>query len=274
MLAAPVFADADDPRGRAARLSYARSNVLLQPSGESQWCQALTNYVVTTGDRIYAGADSRAELEIGSSVVRISQATDLTVVNLSDRSLQVGLGQGSMRVTVFVLSPDNQVEIDTPNGSLTVLSPGSYRVDVDPAAGSTLVSVNSGSLQVNATGAAQTVSSGVAVQLVGTAPVQVLSVPLPGKDDFDEWCARRDQRIRVFASARYVNAYIPGVEDLDSYGRWEVAVDYGPVWYPADMPVVGCLTAMVIGCGWILGGGLGSRMRRGVSARFIMAAGR
>src|ERR1700722_594106 len=194
LLAAPIFADADTPPGRAARLSYARSNVLLQPSGESQWYQALSWSPLATGSipSPTAARSWRLVLPLcGYLNPQILRSSTFLI-----GSCKSVWGQGSMRLTVFVLSPDNQVEIDTPNGSLTVLRPGSYRVDVDPAAGSTLVSVNSGSLQVNATGAAQTVSSGVAVQLVGTAPVQVLSVPLPGKDDFDEWCTRRDQRIR------------------------------------------------------------------------------
>jgi hypothetical protein len=126
---------------------------------------------------------------------------------------QLGLGQGSIRRTVFVVSPDNQVEIDTPNGSLSILSPGSYRVGADPNAGSTLVRVNSSSLQVNATGVTQTVGSGAAVELRVAVPVQILSMSLPAEDEFDQWC---DLRFRGFAASSYVNLYIPGVEDLDS----------------------------------------------------------
>ncbi len=90
------------------------------------------NSVVTTGDRLYTDQGSRAELEVGPFAIHMSQATDLSIVNLDGRILQFGLTQGSIRVTVFDLPPQNSVEIDTQNGSLTVLGPGWYRVDSDP----------------------------------------------------------------------------------------------------------------------------------------------
>ncbi len=237
LLAAPAWADAGDPPGRVARVSYARGSVLLQPSGETEWTQASRNYVVTTGDRLYTDIDSRAELEVGLFVVRMWQTTDLTVTNLDDRVMQLGLGQGSIRITVFDLPPGNSVEIDTPNGALSVLQPGFYRVDCDANTGSTTVIVNSGSLEVSGGGVSQTVQAGQAVLLTGTQAIQISWMSLPGEDEFDQWCEERDRRIRSVKSSRYVNAYTPGIEDLDSYGRWEVVTDYGPVWYPADVPV-------------------------------------
>jgi len=209
----------------------------LQPSGETQWTRASTNYVVTTGDRLYTDKDSRAELEVGHFAVRMSQTTDLTIANLDDRILQLSLGQGSIRVTVFDLPPENSVEIDTGNGTLTVLRAGFYRVDVNPDTESTLVSVNSGTLQVSGGGVSQTVDGGQAVQLTGTDPIQISSFVLPNKDEFDEWCEKRDHRIRSFASRQYVNPYIPGVEDLDTFGHWQVTVEYGAVWFPAAVPI-------------------------------------
>ncbi len=234
---APLFAEEGDPPGRVARLSYLNGQVSLQPSGEDQWTDASTNHVVTTGDRLYTDQGSRAELEIGPFALHMQQTTDLTIVNLNDRILQVGLTQGSIRLTVFDLPPENSVEIDTPNGALTVLRPGWYRVDSDPNTSSTLVSVNSGSLQVNGEGVSQTVNARQAVQLTGADPVQITSMSLPNQDEFDEWCAKRDERIRSFAAAQYVNRYIPGVEDLDDHGRWQVTADYGPVWFPAGVAV-------------------------------------
>ena len=61
------------------------------------------NYTITTGDRLYTDRNSRAELEVGPFAVRMSETTDLTVSNLNDQLLQLGLGQGSIRVTAFEL---------------------------------------------------------------------------------------------------------------------------------------------------------------------------
>jgi len=237
LLAVPLLADTIDPPARVARLSYAQGNISLQPAGEDQWTKASTNYTVTTGDRLYTDQYCRAELEVGRIAIRMSETTDLTVTNLNDQLMQIGVGQGSVRVTVFDLPADNSVEIDTPNGALTLLRAGSYRVDVDPDGGSTLVIVNSGSLEVSGAGVSQTVQAGEAVQLTGTEPTQITLVSMPNQDDFDRWCADRDQRIRSFAARQYVNPFIPGVEDLDAYGRWEVVAEYGPVWYPSGVPV-------------------------------------
>src|SRR6266404_3074658 len=76
-----------NPPGRAARLSFVRGSVSLQPSGENQWGQASLNYTVTTGDRLYTDQGSRAELEVGPYAVRMSQTTDLTIANLNDQML-------------------------------------------------------------------------------------------------------------------------------------------------------------------------------------------
>ncbi|HEY6290175.1 MAG TPA: DUF6600 domain-containing protein, partial [Terriglobia bacterium] len=227
--------DQGSPPGRVARLSFTQGNVSFQPSGESQWSTASPNYTVSTGDRLYTDQGARVELEVGPFAVRMSQTTDLTLVNLNDQLMQLGLGQGSVRVTVYELPQSNSVEIDTPNGALTIQQPGSYRVDIDPNQGSTLVSVNGGSLEVTGGGISQPVNSGQAAQLTGTGPIQVNLVALPNPDDFDQWCASRDRRIESYSSRQYVNPYTPGAEDLDQYGQWNTVPQYGPVWYPAGV---------------------------------------
>ena len=59
---------------------------------------------------------------------------------------------------------------------------------------------------------------------------------MPGKDPFDVWSQQRD---RVFLSSdarRYVNPDTVGSEDLDAYGKWSDTLEYGPVWYPSNLP--------------------------------------
>ena len=232
---AALRADEGDPPGRAARLSYTQGNVSLQPSGETDWSQATLNDTLTTGDRLYTDQGARAELEVGPFAVRLSEATDLTLVNLDDQTLQLGIGQGSIRVTIYDLPAGNLVEIATPNGALTITQPGSYRVDTDP--NGTLVSVNQGSLQITGGGANQTLDSGQAAQLTGTDTVQVSLVAIPGQDEFDQWCAGRDGRIESSQSRQYVDPDTPGYEDLDSNGVWSEVPEYGPVWYPSGVSV-------------------------------------
>lgn len=233
---ARLLADAGDPPARVARLSYLKGSVSLQASGLNEWSQATLNYPLTTGDRVYTDQGGQAELEIGSSAVRLSEATDLTVANLSDQLMQLGLGQGTIRVRIYELAPGESVEVDTPNGALSLLQAGDYRVETFPDGNATLVIVNQGSLEVSGDDVSQTVESGQAVKLTGTEPIQVASVQPPNPDDFDQWCRERDRRFESSASAQYVSHDVPGYYDLDNYGRWREDRQYGPVWYPTAVP--------------------------------------
>ncbi len=92
---------ADNPRARVARISYLKGKVSFLPAGQDQWSEATRNFVVTTGDRLYADKEARAELEVGPYTVRLWEATDLTVTNLNDHIMQLGLEQGTIRVSVY-----------------------------------------------------------------------------------------------------------------------------------------------------------------------------
>jgi hypothetical protein len=227
----------ENPPARAARISYLRGDVSFLPSGQNQWTEAALNFTVTTGDRIYADRDARAELEIGPYTIRLSSETDLTVTNLNDNIMQLGLNQGTLRVTVFRFQPGDNIEIDTPNGALTLLDQGTYRVDTDANGGGSVVLVNSGSLEINGGGVSRRVLAGEAVQLTGQGPVEVDSISLPSPDSFDEWSLERDQHLNSSASAQYVSPSTPGYDDLDDFGRWQQTADYGPIWFPVGVPV-------------------------------------
>lgn len=230
----PCFAD-DNPPARAARISYLKGRVSFQPAGQDQWSEATLNFTVTTGDRLYTDKGGRAELEVGPYTVRLAEQTDLIVTNLNDQIMQLGLEQGTLRLSVYELSSENTVEVDTPHAALSVLAPGTYRADAEPYAKRTLVSVNSGSLEISAEGLSQTLQAGEAVELTGESSMQVASVPMPSLDSFDRWSEQRDARLSASASAKYVSRGIAGYDDLDDYGRWEVVAEYGPVWHPTGL---------------------------------------
>jgi hypothetical protein len=237
LLSTALFADAGDPPARVARLSFIKGAVSLQPSGVNDWSQATLNYPLTTGDRIYTDQSSQAELEVGSAAVRASATTDLTVANLNDQFMQLGLGQGTIRVRVFDLPTGDSVEVDTPNGALTLLLPGDYRVETSPNGEATLVVVTNGSLEVSGGDVAQRVESGQAVKLTGTEPIQVSFVSPPGPDAFNQWCWERDRGFISSDSVRYVSPQTPGYYDLDTYGSWDEQTPFGPVWYPSGVVV-------------------------------------
>ena len=74
MLTFGVAASADDdPPGRVARIRYLEGSVSFQPAGESDWVSAVTNRPMTTGDQLWADAGSRAEVQIGSAMIRVDR---------------------------------------------------------------------------------------------------------------------------------------------------------------------------------------------------------
>lgn len=236
LFASTVYADEGDPPGRVARLSLAQGKVSFQPSGETDWSEASVNRPVTTGDRLYTDQGARAELEVGPFAVRLWQGTDVTLANLNDQLMQLGVGQGTLRVTIYEMPENNSVEIDTPNGALILQTVGSYRVETAADGNSTQVTVNAGSLQISAGDLSQTLQSGEAAQLTGTGPVMASNLSVPPPDDFDKWCAGRDRHIENSPSVKSVGPAVPGGEDLDTYGVWTEKPDFGPVWIPATVP--------------------------------------
>lgn len=232
--AGPAVADEANPPARVASISYLSGKVSLEPAGVNQWSEASLNYPMTINDRLYTDQGARAELNVGSTAVRLWESTDVTVANLTDQFMQLGLAQGSIRVSVYELPSGNSIEVDTPNGALALQQQGQYRVDTFPNDNATLVSVDSGSVQLSGGGLNQTVQSGQAVKLTGTAPIQVTYVSLPASDSFDQWSQSRDP---LYASASpYVSRDIPGYYALNGYGVWSEVPTYGPVWYPSAIP--------------------------------------
>ncbi len=230
-----LHAQAGDPPSRAARISALTGTASLQPAGATDWSDAALNYTVTTGDRIYTPAGGRMELEIGPMSVRLSENADVTVTNLTDGFMQLGVEQGTVRLSVYRLARGDSIEIDTPNGAVMVGAVGEYRVDVPADNVFSTVSVDQGSVEVVGPGIDQMVRSGQAVQLSGTDNIRAISVPRPSQSSFDAWAMDRDRRISSAGCARYMNPDIPGCADLDDAGQWSTDATYGAVWYPSHV---------------------------------------
>src|SRR5579862_9827297 len=125
----PVDAPAEDPPSRAARLSLVTGTVSFQPGGVEDWVPATLNRPLTTGDRLWTEAGSRAELNLGSAALRLNGRTNFTFINLSDDITQVQLSTGTLSVRVRRLDEREIFEIDTPQIAFSLQRPGEYRID-------------------------------------------------------------------------------------------------------------------------------------------------
>ncbi len=69
-----------DPPSRVARLGYTSGAVSFSPAGENDWVEATINRPLTTGDRLWADAGARAELQVGGAMLRMSAGTSVAVL--------------------------------------------------------------------------------------------------------------------------------------------------------------------------------------------------
>jgi len=225
-------ASAIDPPGRVARLNYFDGSVTMEPAGATDWAYAELNRPLTTGDQLWADSGARGELHVGSTALRLSQQTALSIVDIDDKNLQLKVTQGALSTRVRALPPGQSVEIDTPNVAMQASSPGEFRVDVAPDGNSTTVTLRSGTANLYGDGGVFQMTAGQQITFIGVNLQQQASGPAPALDAFDQWVVSRDRLEDGSASARYVSREIPGYEDLDANGTWRSDPNYGEVWVP------------------------------------------
>src|SRR5215467_10102148 len=132
---------ADDPPGRVGRLDYSQGSISFRPAGEDDWVTGVPNRPMVSGDDLWADEDSRAEVHIGSTAIRLGSKTGITFLTLDDRTTQIRLAQGSLFLRVRHIDDDDSYEVDTPNLAFTLLQPGEYRVDVSEDGNRTITTV-------------------------------------------------------------------------------------------------------------------------------------
>ena len=222
-----------DPPARVGRLDYSHGSVSFRPAGEDDWVTAVPNRPMVTGDDLWADEDSRAEVHIGSTALRLGSKTGITFLALDDRSTQIRLAQGSLIVRVRHLDDDDSYEIDTPNIAFTLLQPGEYRIDVSEDGSQTVTNVFHGRGRVTGGGFTYTVVADQSATFTGDQNHLDYDLgQLPGRDDFDAWAFDQDGREDRSDSANYVSREMTGYEDLDEYGDWSYVAGYGPCWRP------------------------------------------
>jgi hypothetical protein len=195
MLPRATAQDQDDPPSRVARLGYMQGSVSFQPAGESDWVQAVSNRPMTTGDQLWAAdQDSRAEVELGSAVIRMAANTGFSFLNLDDRTVQIQLSSGSLNISVRSLNRDDVFEVDTPNQAFSIFQRGRYRVEASEDGTYTVVSVREGEGESTGNGQTYTLHAGQRVTFSGTESLNAEMLEIGGPDGFDSWAYGRDSR--------------------------------------------------------------------------------
>lgn len=226
-----------DPPAQVGRLNFLQGTVSFAPAeANTDWAVAPLNRPITTGDRLWADRDGRAEFRIGPNAMRIATMTSLDVLRLDDDVTHLRLAQGTLLVRLRRLDSGDSFEISTPNGAVLLTRPGLYRVTVDGSGMPTTVLVREGQADVLTGNAPLSVNTNQLVTLSAADPAFGAA---PGADEFERWAYARDNPPQPVAATRYVHPDMTGHEDLDQHGTWQAEPQYGNVWIPAaaSLPV-------------------------------------
>ena len=230
-----VIAAWADPPSQVARLSYISGSVSFQPGNVDEWTPAMLNYPLSEGDRLWTDSGSRAELHVRAGVIRLNSNTEFSFLNLDDESIQVRVSEGSLNVILRGVDNGTAFEIDTPNAAVSLLTAGSYRIDVQ-SSGQTSVVVRSGKAEVIAGNDDFDVNAGRSTVITGLDSISYYVADVPGPDEWDSWSADRDRREDQAASNPRMSRDMIGSEDLDGNGTWRQDASYGQVWTPSNVP--------------------------------------
>ena len=220
-----------DPPARVARISFSTGAVSLRPATVDDWSTASLNYPLTIGDHVWTDTRARTELQLDTAVLRVAPSTELSLLNLDDHIAQIRLTQGTVSVRVRAVDVGDTMEVDTPAGAVSLLEPGLYRLDVNDAGDTTVITVRQGEADM-ANGTTDVMvdkSQSVTVSLDSSQPDVRPAIRL---DEFEDWALARDRRSANVETARYVSAATIGYEDLDANGAWQTVPEYGAVWVP------------------------------------------
>ena len=229
--------DDDDPPSRVARLGYMQGSVSFQPAGESDWVGAVPNRPMSTGDQLWTDEDGRAEVQLGSAVIRLAPLTTFSFLNLDDDTVQIQLTSGAINITIRRLWDQDDFEVDTPNQAFTAFQPGHYRVEAGSDGNYTVISVRAGEGESTGNGQSFSLHAGQRGTFSGTDSLYADVEPLYNPDEFDNWSDFRDHRYESSRSSAYLAPDVVGYEDLDQYGDWRDDSNYGHVWYPNQVAV-------------------------------------
>lgn len=227
MIALPALAQ-NDPPARVGRLAHIENEVFFRVDRNDQGGAATINWPISSGAILETGRRGRAEVWVGSTAYRLADESQIEFSRVDDRLVDVRLNEGSLAVTVLDRDQADDVMVVTPDGQVRFQTPGRYRIDV--LADHSELSVQAGRATFEDRQRVTPVAAGQKASRWRDGREQ-----LDGdwdQDAFDQWVANRENATLAGMARRHVSPHMTGYQDLDAYGDWRTAPDYGTVWYP------------------------------------------
>ena len=231
---AALFASADawaDPPGRVGRVAATEGAFWTFDPEQNEWIAAQRNRPVTSGDRLSAERNGRAELQIGSATVRLDGDSELEIVELSDDRVRLHLHHGSLALRLRSNESAREFSVSTAAGRFDPQRVGRYRIDQtdNGSFGGVLV----GSMRFEARDSTLELTAGQRAEFWSERGATHYAWSQLPADRFADWVAREDRRDERDAQRRpYVSPEMTGAEDLDRYGDWDRHPEYGALWLP------------------------------------------
>ncbi len=223
-----------DPPGRVGRIAELQGTAWLYHPADGDWLAAERNRPLTGGDRLATEAGARAEVQIGSTTLRLDGGSELEVLRLDDERIVLKLHDGSAALRLRSPEAVPEFELQTAEGRFTTQRTGRYRFDRDNQA--SFVTVDSGQATYEGQGSALPVQAGQKAEFwvdgAGVAQYRLLE---PSRDAFAAWVGERDRAEDGSLAQRYVSPEMTGAEELDRYGQWQNDAEYGTLWVPRQV---------------------------------------
>jgi hypothetical protein len=106
------------------------SGLVAYRLGTEAWAPAERNYPVFEGIQLSTAPQAEAVIRIGPSDLHMFSDSELDVATFAERLTDLVVRQGKLNVDLTKLDPGEGIELELPSGTLWVLDPGKYVVDV------------------------------------------------------------------------------------------------------------------------------------------------
>lgn len=226
-----------DPPGQAGRLAFIDGSVSFHDDQESGWSRAIVNTPLTSGDAIWTEPDSRSEISVAGSRVRLEGGTQLDLLDIDDTQTRLQIDRGRIDIKAYSFEPRVVYRIVTPRGIILLQQQGDYYVEAGSIEDATRLGVRSGVAQFQAlNGQRLALRAGEVGEIDGTLDVPRMRIVKSAPPQPAPYWAARDREIDYTLPAQYLSAGVTGYEDLNAYGSWSNDSRYGHVWSPRSVP--------------------------------------
>jgi hypothetical protein len=227
-----------EEKARVVRISLLKGEVTIKRQGNTDWESARVNFPLVEGDTLATDRESQLEIQIDArNFVRVASSSMVKILTLRDEGVALSVIEGIASVRLAKFDRDHEYfEIDAPQTTLSAERKGLYRIDAARAGRVRFTVLDGGRARIYSETSGFALRDGRAAELINEGPDAgdwELFAAAP-RDSWDNWVDDRERYLaqRMRYDTQYYDSGVWGAEDLDAYGNWSYANDYGWIWRP------------------------------------------